>query len=388
VTTDDGYILTVHHIFPSAAAPPAGVVLLQHGVLDSSDTWVLTSEDVPNECLPFLLATLGWDVYLGNTRGNVYSQAHHTLSPTDPAFWQFTFDEFAHYDLPAKIDFILGRTGAQKLVYVGHSEGTLMMFAHSTISPNIADKVELFVALAPVTSVAHIYGGFLRYISELPASVIEFLFGNKDILPRGSTLGELVPALCKLEPSVCDDVMCLLAGCLGQSTVNTSRLADITAYVLACSDDVREASHAFCACVLSLSLSLSWSLLLSISLPPSLPLSHSLVTAPLSTRTHSHFPSGSSVMNILHYKQLVENGGFRMYDFGSAAANNAHYNQSTPPDYPLGSFSVRTAFFTGSQDTLADPTDVQALLAAVPAATIAYKENFDDYGHADFIWVR
>lgn len=35
-----------------------------------------------------------------------------------------SFDEMAKYDLPATIDFILKKTGQDKLHYVGHSQGT------------------------------------------------------------------------------------------------------------------------------------------------------------------------------------------------------------------------------------------------------------------------
>lgn len=44
VTTEDGYVLELHRISGSPKSPPKKgkkVVFLQHGLLDSSATWVL-----------------------------------------------------------------------------------------------------------------------------------------------------------------------------------------------------------------------------------------------------------------------------------------------------------------------------------------------------------
>lgn len=40
--------------------------------------------------LAFRLADLGYDVWLGNTRGNIYSRAHHDLDPEEAEFWQYS----------------------------------------------------------------------------------------------------------------------------------------------------------------------------------------------------------------------------------------------------------------------------------------------------------
>lgn len=48
-----------------------------------------------------------------------------------------------------------------------------------------------------------------------------------------------------------------------------------------------------------------------------------------------HEPSGTSVMNMKHWKQMLDKKKFEAYDYGSAAANNAHYGQPTPPLYDV-----------------------------------------------------
>ena len=53
---------------------------------------------------------------------------HTSLSPDSAAFWAFSWDEMAKYDLPAMIEFVVNATKQPKIFYAGHSQGSFYEF--------------------------------------------------------------------------------------------------------------------------------------------------------------------------------------------------------------------------------------------------------------------
>eukprot|EP01040_Poterioochromonas_malhamensis_P012373 gene12373-13526_t len=333
VTTADGYILTMFNI-PHGKNSESGSrnkypVILQHGLLDSSYTWVANFE---NESLGYLLADAGYDVWFGNNRGNRYGRNHTYLNPDAGTidFWQFTWDDMAWYDVPAMINYVTDLTQS-RLSWVGHSEGTIQMFAAGTITDkselvrDALEKLDLFVALAPVAYVHHLRSPELAILARTKILDRFLRQGIYEFLPYGRVT-KIAPTACQLAPELCHIFLRTICG--PTKNLNDTRLQ---VYV-------------------------------------------------------SNTPAGTSTVNMDHWLQGVRENKFQMYDYGSADENKKHYGQRNPPQYELKTFTPKVALFTGSNDYLADPRDVKQLVDELPADKIVYQDNQEDYAHLDFTW--
>ncbi|KAI1886897.1 hypothetical protein AGOR_G00200510 [Albula goreensis] len=326
VITEDGYILSVnripHGVKTKLSDDPRPVVFLQHGLLAAGSNWVT---NLPNGSLGFILADAGYDVWIGNSRGNTWSRKHVKLSPLEDAFWKFSYDEMAQKDLPAVINHITKTTGQEQIYYVGHSQGTTIAFIAFSTMPELASKIKMFFGLAPVATVAFTQSPMTK-LSVFPDFLIWDLFGKKDFLPQSALIKWFATKFCSHEPlsELCGNIFFVLCG-FDEKNLNMSRTPVYT----------------------------------------------------------THCPAGTSVQNMIHWSQAVHRGKLMAYDYGKAG-NMVHYNQSTPPLYYVQDMKVPTALWSGSHDTLADPKDVAVLLTQVP--NLVYHKNIPHWEHLDFIW--
>ncbi|XP_056153129.1 gastric triacylglycerol lipase [Lampris incognitus] len=326
VVTEDGYILSVNRIphgVKLTTAGPKPVVFLQHGLLAAGSNWITNP---PNSSLGYVLADAGYDVWLGNSRGNTWSRRHASLKPDSADFWEFSFDEMAQKDLPAVVDYILKTTGQEQIFYMGHSQGTTIAFVAFSTMPELASKIKLFIGLAPVATVAFTNSPMTK-LSVLPDILIWDLFGRKDFFPQSYMIKWFAEHFCSKEllDHLCGNIFFVLCG-FDEKNLNMTRTPVYT----------------------------------------------------------THCPAGTSVQNMIHWAQAVHSGKLMAYDYGSAAGNMAHYNQSTPPLYNVKDMKVPTALFSGGQDTLADPKDVAILLTQV--SNLVFHKHVEHWEHLDFIW--
>lgn len=173
--TEDGYVLILHRIpfgRKGYHSGPRPIVFLQHGLLCTSSVWIM---NLPHQSLGFMLADAGYDVWLGNMRGNSYSRRHVNTRISPSNYWRFSWAEMAKYDIPAMIDTVLNITGEKQLYYIGHSQGTLTMFSALSINEDLNRKIKAFFAIAPVGTIAHVKGLF-RYLGDNMYNELEVVF--------------------------------------------------------------------------------------------------------------------------------------------------------------------------------------------------------------------
>ncbi|KAF4042714.1 Alpha/beta-hydrolase lipase region [Phytophthora infestans] len=344
VTTADRYVLTMHRIpksytetrtgSPAAANKP--VVYMQHGLLDSLYTWVLNFR---NQSLAFILADLGYDVWLGNNRGNTWSKQHLDYTVYNKEFREFTWEDMGTYDLPAMINYALSVSGRPTLSYIGHSLGTTQAFVGFSKNQELAKVVSYFGALAPVAWTGAATSPNLVTLAKTYVDSWFQVFGVNEFSPNNPVLQNVLDKYAGAWAGVvCDGFIDLIGG--PTNNINASRV-------------------------------------------------HVYVT---------QTPAGSSVKNMAHYAQGIRDNTFAAFDYGCSCvrllgiglcstlicANKAKYGSFDPPAYPLEKMVYpRTGFYNGAQDTLAVKTDLDKLRARLPDDTIVY-DNTIDFGHIAF----
>lgn len=180
--TVDGFKLTIHRLNPEANGfkPNGKAVYLQHGLLMTSDVWCVMLDK--NDNLPFRLCELGYDVFLGNNRGNKYSNKHSRFKASQKEFWDFSIDEFAMYDIPASLNYILKLKEIDKLIYIGFSQGCSQILSSVSINNDLNDKIEKLILIAPATTPKKLSNWLINSIINFDPQLLYMLFGRKILM--------------------------------------------------------------------------------------------------------------------------------------------------------------------------------------------------------------
>ncbi|RMZ83575.1 hypothetical protein DV738_g1126, partial [Chaetothyriales sp. CBS 135597] len=335
VQTTDGYLLGVHRLpfrkeeDPGTTLVNAGpgsiskpVVYLHHGLLMNSEVWVCITEE--ERCLPFALVSQGYDVWLGNNRGNKYSKKSTHFSPTSAKFWDFSIDEFAFHDIPDTIAYILNATGQPSLSYIGFSQGTAQAFATLSIHPGLNQKINVFIALAPAMSPAGLSNGIVDALVKASPEVLFLTFGRKSVLSSATMWQSILypPIFVRL----IDYSLAFLFAWYGRNISTHQKLA-----------------------------------------------------------AYPHLYSFTSTKSVVHWFQIIRNKSFQMYDDEASSAlsigaSNRYYKVAK---FPTRNIKTPIVLVYGGSDSL---VDIRVMLKELPRHTIA--TEIPHFEHLDFLWAQ
>jgi pimeloyl-ACP methyl ester carboxylesterase len=265
-------------------------------------------------------------VWVTNTRGNKYSREHRTISPKDKAFWQFSFADMA-LDVRANADYVSKATGYKKVAYVGHSQGTSQMFTAMAEFPEWAqERISLFIALGPVARLDNSKSMLLSLLADVKGLLVTTMktLGMHEVFPANYLTTTAMKAVCGTFPILCKGVNILFA--------------DMNPF----EDD-----------------------------------------SALFGTYMGHNPSGTSLVALHHFAQVMKAKKFQHYDYGKKG-NQEHYGQNSPPEIPLAASNGRvpTALFVGKNDELGDVKDNEWIASVIPDSITHHKVYA--YGHLSF----
>lgn len=266
-------------------------VLLVHALVSSGGQWVVNG----NKSLAFMLSNNGYDVWILHARGTSYSLKHRSLSSNHPRYWDFSWHEIGLYDVPCAINYILNKSGAEKLHFVGHSQGPTVFFVLLSMLPIYNDKVASAYLLQPAALVHNSYPLFKHLVQNLVELAIERNFFKIQLQNTLST--HLTRSLCSEKPlsMICTEMgLIFLGGDTGQITNKHRAIQLLLKYVY---DNV-------------------------------------------------------SVKQLIHYGQIHGSKVFQMYDYGPLINRDVYNGSSTPPEYNLSVIKVPTIVMYGTKDTL------------------------------------
>ncbi|KAL9127955.1 MAG: hypothetical protein Q9217_003268 [Psora testacea] len=288
----------------------------------NSEVWVCMTEQ--KRCLPFQLVEHGYDVWLGNNRGNKYSKKSSRFSPALNDFWDFSIDQFAFHDIPNSIDYILATTHQRSLSYIGFSQGTAQAFAALSTHPSLNDKVDVLIALAPAMSPAGLQNGVVDSLVKASPEVLFLAFGRRSLL-SSTTMWQSI-----LYPPI------------------FVRILDM-----------------------SLSFLFKWSC--------------RNITLYQKLAAYPHLYSFTSTKSVVHWFQIIRNKSFQMYDDDvqapmSVAASDRYYKVAK---FPTRNIKTPIVLIYGGSDSL---VDIRVMMKQLPRHTVA--TEISHFEHLDFLWAQ
>lgn len=364
VITEDGYIITLHRIinpFIPRSISNQKPILCIHGLMDTSASFVMNSaggfasplitppsynnQSNTGNNLGFVLSNHGYDVWLGNPRGSLYNHNERANVDSKSEFWDFSIDEMAKYDIPAFVNKIQTETGSRTVGYIGHSQGTGIMFALLALSAQGGMKntnyasvdynavIRPFIALAPVTHLQWTKSPLIQ-LARIPGAIkVLNHLGLKSFPPPHELF-------------------------FNRIIVNTN---------------CRALGSLFCAQTVFLGVGFD----------------EEQFDVKRFRVYGSHSPSPTSIMNLIHFVQIYKSGNFSTFDYGPEM-NEIKYGSKINPVYDLKGINNKfIALFSSDNDWCADPKDVDYLRKSLSVELFEdYVVPYHKWNHMDFLWAK
>ena len=135
-TTKDGWKLGIRRFRPTHPDPSKLPVVLCHGLGLNATFWTITDDHLPEQ-----LAARGYEVFVPDMRGSGWSRRKGAVGIINQYMLRetpmleigdgdWTVDDEIRYDVPAILDYVRAETGHERVNWVGHSLGGMLMFAY------------------------------------------------------------------------------------------------------------------------------------------------------------------------------------------------------------------------------------------------------------------
>lgn len=180
--TSDGWTLSVNrYALKDSPVKKKGAVILCHGFNINNSFW-----DLSKKCsLARYLASDGYDVWVPSLRGSglsskpILADMRGMLkldivnvpqvlmkAPLDLTKFDWTIDDHIHQDVPAIIDLVIKESGFDKVYWIGHSMGGIIMFGYLEVENHDRDKIAGFVPIGSMMIITQPLSTGLKMIAN------------------------------------------------------------------------------------------------------------------------------------------------------------------------------------------------------------------------------
>ena len=309
-------------------------IILQHGLLDNGWTWFALQEN----SLAYKLADKGYDVWVSHCRGTLFGTGHvdsitkNYLNPFS-SYWDFSFDDFARYDLPAVINFAKLNSKVDKLDYIGHSQGTLIFFLQYMINPTFMENsINKFIGVGTVPNVNNAESYITNWVANNDAILNYYPLGN--FMRIGTTLGVLFSEICDKVPDICGFIVSKIV----ENDISTKRMK----------------------------------------------------FDKIAKDLFLYEPGGTSIKNMRHWIQIFKNKKLRRYDYGKEE-NLKRYGSVEPPEYEISAvkkWNIKGMVTISNADPFCNPKDTLEFVNRIENKDIVKVLNMENYNHLDYLWAE